>query len=636
MNKNQLTFAIFFAFFCFSNLLAQNKTNVLPKSFDFASSRNSIPSQYTPTINRDSLVSHTPVEVFAIPSNVHINLKEQGLQTNTPEGIIYQLEIDAKNSLSTAACYENFKIAKGGLLHLYSRDKSQIVGAYTEDNNPVSGKFITDFIHDDSFIIEYFEPHGVHNGNIVINRIYASIRPEPLAESRTAPTPTVPSTEFNNSQDCHENINCSTDSTHLSAKNSVVRILITNEENMIWCSGSVLNNINEDKKPFILTAFHCHGNYTPIFDLWRFDFNYQTPDCNNVTTAPEYESIIGCTFKSGYEDTDFTLLELSSTIPRRLNVRYSGWNASPNTDHQKGFTVHHPNSDVKKISTFKDAPLKYPNGITWDIGVRTPPFHHWQGIFQTGSFQGGSSGGPLFNENGEVIGQMHGGNGKCADNPENLNEIETFYGRFDISWEGGGTPETRLKDHLDPNNTNTLQIGAIQETATYNINGQISFGDTFLKNVKVDLIDSEDNTLLQTISSDEDGNFSFNDITAQQNYTLSLSHEADFNQSVSVSDLVLLNGYIFNESALSLADSLATDANRDQRFTVSDAVILRQFINDIRDGFTHNSVWLFYDKSNFIHSGQAFEPRFNINLDGDKTLEIGAIKIGDTNFSFRN
>jgi hypothetical protein len=36
----------------------------------------------------------------------------------------------------------------------------------------------------------------------------------------------------------------------------------------------------------------------------------------------------------------------------------------------------------------------------------------------------------------------------------------SVYGRFDLAWEGGGTPETRLKDWLDPGNLNTMAINS--------------------------------------------------------------------------------------------------------------------------------------------------------------------------------
>jgi hypothetical protein len=53
----------------------------------------------------------------------------------------------------------------------------------------------------------------------------------------------------------------------------------------------------------------------------------------------------------------------------------------------------------------------------------------------------------LFDQNHRVIGQLHGGYASCTS------KTADWYGRLNVSWEGGGTPSTRLKDHLDPDNS---------------------------------------------------------------------------------------------------------------------------------------------------------------------------------------
>lgn len=71
-------------------------------------------------------------------------------------------------------------------------------------------------------------------------------------------------------------------------------------------------------------------------------------------------------------------------------------------------------------------------GDGWDIGVT----------------EGGSSGSPLFDQNGLIVGQLAGGSAACAGT--NDNGGFDVYGRFDKSWDFGSSPTNSLKPWLDP------------------------------------------------------------------------------------------------------------------------------------------------------------------------------------------
>ena len=59
----------------------------------------------------------------------------------------------------------------------------------------------------------------------------------------------------------------------------------------------------------------------------------------------------------------------------------------------------------------------------------------------------GSSGSALFDPEGQIIGQLRGGEASCN------NELSDYYGAFYKSWEGQSSNE-RLKDWLDPEDQN--------------------------------------------------------------------------------------------------------------------------------------------------------------------------------------
>ena len=59
----------------------------------------------------------------------------------------------------------------------------------------------------------------------------------------------------------------------------------------------------------------------------------------------------------------------------------------------------------------------------------------------------------MFDQNQLIIGQLHGGASSCTS----LDKTDQ-YGRFDMSWGYGTTTATRLKEWLDPGNTNVMSM----------------------------------------------------------------------------------------------------------------------------------------------------------------------------------
>ena len=148
----------------------------------------------------------------------------------------------------------------------------------------------------------------------------------------------------------------------------------------------------------------------------------------------------GSSVVAEYGTSDFTLIELDDDVNPDFEPFYSGWNVDE-VVFDTVFCVHHPNTEEKRISFDFDQTVPFSNNFfmrvdDWDIGTTEP----------------GSSGSPLYTTNGEIIGQLTGGLAACGNNQ--FDE----YGMLQISWEGGGTPTSRLSDWLDPGNTGRLTM----------------------------------------------------------------------------------------------------------------------------------------------------------------------------------
>jgi len=107
------------------------------------------------------------------------------------------------------------------------------------------------------------------------------------------------------------------------------------------------------------------------------------------------------------------------------------------------------------VSTSYNSPTSPGDGThLWARWATDPP-----GPFTVpGVTEPGSSGSPLYNSAGRFVGQLHGGPSACGATGNNLSD---YYGRFSVSWTGGGTNSTRLSNWLDAGNTGAVTTNGL-------------------------------------------------------------------------------------------------------------------------------------------------------------------------------
>jgi PKD repeat protein len=270
---------------------------------------------------------------------------------------------------------------------------------------------------------------------------------------------------FGSSGSCNVNVNCSEGSGWQNQRRGIVRILVKQGSALFWCSGSLVNNVRQDKTPYVLTANHC-GIQSSFEDYlqWVYYFNYESSSCIDPVIEPVYQSLTGSQLVAASQNdvetgSDFRLVLLNQSIPESFNVFYNGWNRSENVTNS-GVCIHHPSGDIKKVSTYSDAPVSTgfgqqntdPAGRYWRVNwVETENGH--------GVTEGGSSGSPLFDASGRIIGALTGGNASCG----NLLAPD-YYGKFSFSWEQNGIQtDKQLKPWLDPDQTGLIQLNGLSD-----------------------------------------------------------------------------------------------------------------------------------------------------------------------------
>ncbi|MBC8346389.1 MAG: trypsin-like peptidase domain-containing protein [Candidatus Marinimicrobia bacterium] len=430
-------------------LNGQISVNGEPKSFSISLEKD-VPVLTMQTVNVDSLTnedkkatSDTPYR-FGYGFDVSYNLDNSGVWETLPDGgRVWRLNIFAPGAFSINLIYDQFWLPPGATLFLYNPTKSMVLGAFTERNNKEYGKFSTSLVDGPITILEYYEPKNMKKkGVIQISRIIHGYKDIfKFAQNKIKRTKIV---GFGDAASCEVNARCY-DETYDNMIRSV-GLIITNGGTE-WCSGAIVNNVNNNYTPYFLTANHCLDGYQNTWLVW---FNYESASCSNPYTSPTPNAISGMTLKANNSASDFALLELSQKPPASYNVYLAGW-SNINTAPQSSVGIHHPQGDIKKLSIDNDYAIS-------SYVTNTPTNSHWYVIdWETGSTEPGSSGSPLFDLNNRIIGQDHAGNG--YDPCDSLKG--TYYGKFSMSWDYGGSSSSQLKNWLDPNNTGATILNGL-------------------------------------------------------------------------------------------------------------------------------------------------------------------------------
>ena len=416
---------------------------------------------------------------FGKSYDVNVNLLNEGSVYKTGDSTYLIYQINAKKAKSINLLFNRFVLDNKTSVIIYNTEKTMLYGPITAQQNPDNGILLTDVIIGERIIIkvstlgDFEKDNELHLSEIIYGYKEVGLQKDgsKIYVGGGAAL-------------CEVNTKCIDGVLWHEEERAVAMILVQDPVDgwYRWCSGTLLNNASGDFTPNFLTAFHCldlNANLTlesseiAASNNWAFRFLYVAAGC--AYAEPEglnYITFNGSSFRAAHSQSDFALL-LMNTRPNGIN--YAGWSRS-GTAPTSGVVIHHPMGDVKKISI--------PNQITnlaTDTSFPTGEFllanKYWKTTYSKGLTEKGSSGGPLFNQNHQVVGQLYGGVSSTSPSPNCLPSGTDYYGRFDVSWVGGGTASTRLRDWLDPSNTvtsvNTI-CGGISGPAVICTSGQFT------------------------------------------------------------------------------------------------------------------------------------------------------------------
>jgi hypothetical protein len=401
---------------------------------------------------------------FAYPNFVELTPDNSGIMTVLDDGRLYwQLRIQSSGAYSLNVVFDRFQLRPGDSLFIYNSSGSYVLGALTAENNKKWGGLATAPVPGDELIIEWT---GSKTGEDATKLKIGAINHDFLNIFNVFSSKVG---NFGDSGPCYTDLSCFDNDTYLQNGRSVCQVIVDGTE---YCTGTLLNNTNNDGTPYVLTAGHCLGsNISP--ESVVFIFNYEVPQCQTFVDGSKLQSISGSDLRAFADQLDFALLEMSEYPPDYFRTYYCGWDL---TSSPSGIvhSVHHPYGDVKKVAVSSGAPVEASYLATSSFGNTFLNNSHWKvAEWADGTTEPGSSGAGLFLDNGAFIGSLSGGAATCS-NPVNdyfvrLNKIWNYLpedtARVDVWLNPSGEGLTSLPGY-DPVGTDMMRISHFPENGT--------------------------------------------------------------------------------------------------------------------------------------------------------------------------
>ncbi len=373
---------------------------------------------------------------YALPNELYLSPDVAGAWDQPDETTRrWRVRIVSAGARSLNFGFDSYLMPAGGRLRIYATDGSAVLRPFTAADNDMHGELWTPIVPSDDVTLEVTLPAAAVP-ELALQLATVNVGYRTLGEAARP-----------RAQWCEIDVICPEGDEW---RDEIPSVGLVSIGGSIVCSGFMVNNTAEDQTPYFMTAHHCDldiNNASSLVVYW----NFESPTCGQQDGGSLGQWQSGSVWRAAYAFSDFTLVELDDDPDPDWHISFAGWDRS-DVAPQTGVCIHHPDSDEKSIS-FEH----HPCAISSYYGYSSPGngSHIRVNDWDLGSTESGSSGSPLFNANHRVVGQLHGGVASCNNNEPD------WYGRFAVSWDGGGTPTSRLRDWLDPLGTGQMTLDTL-------------------------------------------------------------------------------------------------------------------------------------------------------------------------------
>jgi len=376
---------------------------------------------------------------------------------------IWLVNIKSTNAYTINLLFDWFKLSEGATMRVYSNDRTDVSKLFTHEHNNEGQMLGIWPVASDNVWVELYEPKNVvGKSRLEIGSVVHGYRSLGSSDIGKA---------LNDSGPCNHDVNCditppgsnpfNLNQVKEDVKKSVGMVVVGSGTGI--CSGALVNNTNNDGAPYFLTANHCLGSTTT---QWAFRFNWRSTvnrcASNFGSVSGSFnQTANGAQLLMSSSQSDTALLRITDTnfFNNSPDVVWAGWNRSTSAVPALTFGVHHPSGDIQKVCRDDNAPGRVTTGFNGDPDARMWLINNNTGGWELGVTEQGSSGSPLFNQLGQIVGVLSGGSAFCSGTVDNGGF--DIYGRLGVGWDFGNAANSRLRDWLDPTNTGVTTIATL-------------------------------------------------------------------------------------------------------------------------------------------------------------------------------
>lgn len=391
---------------------------------------------------------------MGIPQDVDLSPENSGAISYDKEGrLIWELVLKSPQAISLQVFFDRYHLPEGSRLFVLSPERNIVRGAFGAHNNTVDSCLAIAPLEGESLLIRYESPINdqalplLHIGSVSYG-FRALIHESAGRHNSGEPW-------FVGGMDCAPNVVLHPEVEDISRS----LVLIVARGSVVF-SGALINNTAQNGEAYVLTASHClNGSFKyPNNASYRdntasqcvFYFNFRSPTGHILTRPSEEQTLSGAKIVAWDEDHDLCLLRITGVprdevsgvgrIPASYRPYFAGWNVA---DHQPPYiALHHPQASTARYNRCDDMV----SIVDYSVTAKTWKNAHYHiNKWTIGTTAGGSSGSPLFDAHGRIIGALTGGNSYCYA-PKN-----DFYYAIKHCWDTNNQPtQGKLKPWLDP------------------------------------------------------------------------------------------------------------------------------------------------------------------------------------------
>jgi hypothetical protein len=250
-------------------------------------------------------------------------------------------------------------------------------------------------------------------------------------------------------ENCVEDASCFSGGAISDAKKAMAHMQWISGAWIYYCSGGLIADTDTGSQiPYFLTANHCISKARDAKALECY-FQYWTSSCHGACYDPVgvCPRTLGADIMDSSRDGDHTLMRLWENPPS--GSVFMGWTTSPMAfaDGTHLFRISHPSGEAQAYSEHV-VDSQYIECSSLPIGE----FIYSQDV--VGATEGGSSGSPVMNMSGQIVGQLYGACGytlEVCDFEQNrtVDGAFAFYYPRVAQWLDTGPGPTGGKMHVD-------------------------------------------------------------------------------------------------------------------------------------------------------------------------------------------